>query len=90
MEMVLYYVMPQEEFSNAPLTAAVVEILVSSVILPVVSLISDPDYINSLIVWAVSVLCVTFLHLSSNVGYSDTTVFMFRFITADVFGIPKF
>ncbi|XP_066968026.1 sorting nexin-13-like isoform X1 [Macrobrachium rosenbergii] len=58
-EMVLYYVLPPEDFSNAPLTAAVVEILVSSVILPIVSLISDPDYINSLIVWACTDIPIT-------------------------------
>ncbi|KAK7078691.1 hypothetical protein SK128_016419 [Halocaridina rubra] len=58
-EMVLYYVLPADDFSNAPLTSAVVEILVSSVILPVLTLISDPDYINSLIVWACTDIPVT-------------------------------
>lgn len=53
-EIILYYILPPEDFSNAPLLAAVVEILVSSVILPVVTLVSDPDYINQLIIWAVS------------------------------------
>ncbi|CAL4059774.1 unnamed protein product [Meganyctiphanes norvegica] len=51
LEIVLYYIMTSEDFSNAPLRSAVIEILVSAVILPVVSMVSDPDYINSLIVW---------------------------------------
>lgn len=53
-EILLYYILPPEDFSNAPLCAAVLEILVSSVILPLVTLVSDPDYINTLIIWAVS------------------------------------
>ncbi|XP_045123507.1 sorting nexin-13-like isoform X2 [Portunus trituberculatus] len=73
-EIVLYYILPPEDFSNAPLRAAVLEILVSSVILPVVTLISDPDYINTLIIWActgipvTSELFVTVIKGTSNVG----------------------
>nr|XP_045621515.1 sorting nexin-13-like isoform X1 [Procambarus clarkii] len=58
-ETILYYILPPEDFSNAPLCAAVVEILVSSVIMPVVSLISDPDYINTLIIWACTDIPIT-------------------------------
>ncbi|XP_069979776.1 sorting nexin-13 [Penaeus vannamei] len=58
-EIILYYILPPEDFSNAPLLAAVVEILVSSVILPVVTLVSDPDYINQLIIWACTDIPIT-------------------------------
>ncbi|KAK3869026.1 hypothetical protein Pcinc_025635 [Petrolisthes cinctipes] len=58
-EIVLYYILPMEDFSNAPLLSAAVELLVSSVILPLVSLISDPDYINQLIIWACTDIPVT-------------------------------
>ena len=53
-EMVLYYVLPPDDFSNPPLRCVVIEILVSAVLLPLINLISDPDYINTLIIWAVS------------------------------------
>ncbi|XP_050689784.1 sorting nexin-13-like [Eriocheir sinensis] len=58
-EILLYYILPPEDFSNAPLCAAVLEILVSSVVLPLVTLVSDPDYINTLIIWACTGIPVT-------------------------------
>ncbi|RXG67384.1 Sorting nexin-13 [Armadillidium vulgare] len=49
-EVILYYSIPPLEFANMPLRTAIVEIVVSSLIMPLFDRISEPDYINSLIV----------------------------------------
>ena len=53
-ETVLFFILPPNDFANMPLRALLVEILVSLVLLPLINQLTDPDYINSLIVWAVS------------------------------------
>ena len=53
-EIVLYFLLPPHEFSSAPLKAIVIEILTSALLRPLLHLLADPDYINRIMVWAVS------------------------------------
>ncbi|XP_047739096.1 sorting nexin-13 [Hyalella azteca] len=52
LEIVVYFLLPPDEFSNAPLKAIVIELLASSVLRPLIRTLSDPDQINRMIVWA--------------------------------------
>ncbi|KHN88027.1 Sorting nexin-13 [Toxocara canis] len=46
--------MPSEDFRSRPLRFLVREITVRRIILPVLDMFSDPDYINHIIVWLLS------------------------------------
>ncbi|XP_067006541.2 sorting nexin-13 [Anabrus simplex] len=50
-EVLLYLLLPADDFHCKPLRFLLRELLVSSVILPVLNLFSDPDYINQIIIW---------------------------------------
>lgn len=50
-EVLLYLLLPQEDFHNKLLRYIVREIVVNIVLLPLINLFSDPDYINQTIVW---------------------------------------
>ncbi|KAF2365163.1 Phox-associated domain [Trinorchestia longiramus] len=52
LEIVVYFLLPPDEFSNAPLKAIVMELLISAVLRPLLRTLADPDYINRMIVWA--------------------------------------
>ncbi|XP_056629792.1 sorting nexin-13-like isoform X1 [Diorhabda sublineata] len=50
-EILLYILLPDEDFQCKPLRYILREIFVNCVILPLINLISDPDYINQAIIW---------------------------------------
>lgn len=52
-EVVLFLLLPAEDFQCKALRFLLRELLVSSVLLPLLALFSDPDYINQIIVWLV-------------------------------------
>ncbi|GFG33269.1 hypothetical protein Cfor_05621, partial [Coptotermes formosanus] len=50
-EVLLFLLLPVDDFHCKPLRFLLRELLVSAVVLPLFGLISDPDYINQIIVW---------------------------------------
>uniref|UniRef100_A0A914R1M9 PXA domain-containing protein n=1 Tax=Parascaris equorum TaxID=6256 RepID=A0A914R1M9_PAREQ len=46
--------MPSEDFRSRPLRFLVREITVRRIILPILDMFSDPDYINHMVVWLLS------------------------------------
>ncbi|XP_069691932.1 sorting nexin-13-like [Periplaneta americana] len=50
-EVLLFLLLPVDDFHCKPLRFLLRELLVSTVVLPLFSLISDPDYINQIIIW---------------------------------------
>lgn len=61
-EILLYILLPDEDFQCKPLRFVLREIFVNCVILPLFNLISDPDYINQVIIWLVSAEDSVFVH----------------------------
>ncbi|KDR10032.1 Sorting nexin-13 [Zootermopsis nevadensis] len=50
-EVLLFLLLPVDDFHCKPLRFLLRELLVSTVVLPLFGLVSDPDYINQIIVW---------------------------------------
>ncbi|XP_005089469.1 sorting nexin-13 isoform X2 [Aplysia californica] len=50
-EVLLYLLLPTEDFHNKPFRYIVREVLVNGIFLPTIDLLSDPDYINQYIAW---------------------------------------
>ncbi|XP_059170227.1 sorting nexin-13-like isoform X2 [Physella acuta] len=50
-EVLLYLLLPKEDFHNKPFRYIVREVLVNGIFLPTIDLLSDPDYINMYIAW---------------------------------------
>nr|CAD7577198.1 unnamed protein product [Timema californicum] len=50
-EILLYLLLPVEDFHCKPLRFLLRELLVSVVVLPLFGLFSDPDYLNQIIIW---------------------------------------
>ncbi|CAL1272545.1 unnamed protein product [Larinioides sclopetarius] len=50
-EVIMYIVLPSEDFQNLISRLILREIILNAAVLPVINLVSDPDYINQLIVW---------------------------------------
>ncbi|GFR95029.1 sorting nexin-13 [Elysia marginata] len=50
-EVLLFLLLPPEDFHNKPFRYIVREVLVNGIFLPTVDLLSDPDYINQYIAW---------------------------------------
>ncbi len=53
-EAVLYKLFPESDFNCKPLRFLVREILTEVILLPLLSMVSDPDYVNQTILWLVS------------------------------------
>ena len=53
-EVVLFLVLPKENFDCVPLRYFLRELLVNVIIRPLLNLLSDPDYINQTFIWLVS------------------------------------
>ncbi|VDK45957.1 unnamed protein product [Anisakis simplex] len=53
-DILLYLLMPNEDFRSRPLRFLIREITVRRIVLPVLDMFSDPDYINHIIVWLLS------------------------------------
>lgn len=64
-EVLLYFLLPPEDFHSKTIRLFLREIIATSVILPTVNLICDPDYVNQAISWLVSYLI--FLCYTSNI-----------------------
>lgn len=66
-QILLYLLLPDEDFQCKSLRILLREIICNVVILPVIELLSDPDYINQMIIWLClgdgSLLSDTFLHV---------------------------
>lgn len=54
MDILLYLLMPSEDFRSRPLRFLVREVFVSKIFVPLLDKLSDPFYMNYLIVWLVS------------------------------------
>ncbi|CAG0884895.1 unnamed protein product [Cyprideis torosa] len=50
-EVLLYLIMPEDDFPCKPLRYLLRELLIHSVFLPTIDLLSDPDYLNQTIIW---------------------------------------
>ncbi|XP_071102568.1 sorting nexin-13-like isoform X1 [Haliotis cracherodii] len=50
-EVILFLLLPQDDFYNKPFRYVVREVLVNGVFMPTIDLLSDPDYINQYIAW---------------------------------------
>lgn len=59
-EVLLYLLLPPEDFHNKTIRYFLREVIAASVLLPTVNLISDPDYVNQTISWLVrkTLFCV--------------------------------
>lgn len=53
-DILLFLLMPPEDFRSRPLRFLVREIIVTKIIVPALDKLSDPLYVNYLIVWLVS------------------------------------
>lgn len=53
-EILLYILLPDEDFQCKPLRYLLRELFVNCVLLPVFNMLSNPDYINKAIIWLVS------------------------------------
>ncbi|XP_023020353.2 sorting nexin-13 [Leptinotarsa decemlineata] len=62
-EILLYILLPDEDFQCKPLRYVLREMFVNCVILPLFNLVSDPDYINQAIIW----LCLRENQLPSDI-----------------------
>lgn len=67
-EILLYILLPDEDFHCKPLRYLLREIFSNCVILPLFSLLSDPDYINQAIIWLVC------LYLLYHVSINDASI----------------
>ncbi|KAF5288724.1 hypothetical protein FQA39_LY15296 [Lamprigera yunnana] len=65
-ELLLYILLPDEDFQCKPLRIALREIFCSYVVLPLVTMISNPDFINQSIIW----LCARDNYLPSEIFLS--------------------
>lgn len=52
-EILLYLLLPDEDFQCKPVRYVLRELLASCIIRPLLNLISDPDYINQVVTWLV-------------------------------------
>ena len=52
-EVLLYLLLPPEDFHNKTIRYFLREVIAASVLLPTVNLISDPDYVNQTVSWLV-------------------------------------
>lgn len=66
-ELLLYVLLPDEDFQCRPLRFILRELMANSVILPLFMMLSDPDFINQAIIWLVTIRSFLFL----NVIYID-------------------
>ncbi|CAG9855944.1 unnamed protein product [Phyllotreta striolata] len=62
-EILLYILLPDEDFQCKPLRYLLREIFVNGVVLPLFNLVSDPDYINQAMIW----LCLRENQLPSDI-----------------------
>ena len=61
-EILLFLLLPEADFHCKPLRLLVRELFVEVIILPLIDLFSDPDYINQTLIWLVSQYSMPFLY----------------------------
>lgn len=61
MEVLLYILLPDEDFQCKPLRFLLRDIFANGVILPLFDLVADPDYINQAMLWIVRVCLLLYL-----------------------------
>uniref|UniRef100_A0A914C035 Sorting nexin-13 n=1 Tax=Acrobeloides nanus TaxID=290746 RepID=A0A914C035_9BILA len=72
-DILLYLLMPPEDFRSRPLRFLIREIIVTKVFVPLLNKLSDPEYVNYLLVWLLSELplntddFITTLETSQNI-----------------------
>ncbi|VDP25426.1 unnamed protein product [Schistosoma margrebowiei] len=64
-DMFLFFVTPPEEYGVPGIRYITRELLVNSVLMPMINLLSDPDFVNRTIAWFVSTLSYAFLNKSA-------------------------
>lgn len=62
-EILLYILLPDGDFTCRPLRFILREMFSNCVVLPLVSMVSDPDYINQAIIWLVSTIVLMNLQI---------------------------
>ena len=60
-EVLLYLLLPPEEFHNKNIRYFLREVIAASVFLPTVNMICDPDYVNQTVSWLVNEFDICFL-----------------------------
>jgi len=81
-DLFLLLVGSKEEINSRPVLLLSSQILVSVIVIPILNLLSDPDYINQCIIWLCkdfpikSEAFLTVLHFTENTGELDATVEM--------------
>lgn len=53
-DLLLYLLLPSEDFRCRPIRFLIREILIGKVLMSILNTLSDPDYLNHLVVWLVS------------------------------------
>lgn len=62
-EILLFLLLPEDDFHCKTLRFLVRELFVEVIILPLLDLFSDPDYINQTIIWLVSINSVSVVRI---------------------------
>ena len=71
-ELLLFLLLPEEDFSSLHLRTLVRELLVNVVLKPVLDLVSDPDFINQNLVWLYQDLPIKPDLLSLTIRHSES------------------
>lgn len=66
----LYKLLPQSDFDCKALRFLCKEILTEVILLPLLNLVSDPDYVNQTIIWLVGIVSIIFCLFFSNIDNS--------------------
>lgn len=75
----LYKLLLEADFSCTPLRFLTREILTEVILLPLISLVSDPDYVNQTIIWLVRAILLFFWYFES-ILLIDTILLNYVFI----------
>lgn len=59
-DVLLYLILPKEEFGSKPFRLLLREVLISKLLMPLVDQISDPDYVNQTIVWLLAEIPINY------------------------------
>ncbi|XP_077978569.1 sorting nexin-13-like [Glandiceps talaboti] len=80
-EMLLFLLLPPQDFHNKPFRYLLREVIVHGMLQPMVDLITDPDYINQTLIWlckdhaaVISEAFLTVIKLSDNIGELEAII----------------
>ena len=68
-EVLLFLVLPVEDFQNSLLRTALKDIMASTVLLPAINNMADPDFINQNLAWFLPDSCISFRTILSVIKY---------------------